>query len=120
MKAIILAANKSEVKIAGGSCLPKAMVLCGNRPVLEHVFDRLPSKVREVALIVGHRGDLIRRHFGNNHQGRQLHYIWQFQIGSVEEEFKRAVKVLRYDKFLFFDGENLEGVEISEETVARY
>ncbi|MBU1102610.1 hypothetical protein KJ853_03070 [Patescibacteria group bacterium] len=120
MKAIILAANKSEVKIEGGSCLPKAMVFRGNQPVLEHVLDRLPPKVKEVVLIVGHRGDLIRRHFGDNHQGRQLYYIWQFQAGSVEEELKRAVKVLRHDELLFFDGENLEGIEISEEIVARY
>ncbi|MBL8174827.1 MAG: nucleotidyltransferase family protein [Bryobacterales bacterium] len=62
--AVILAAGRGTRMGALTSELPKPMLLLAGKPMLEHILDRLSAAgIRRVLLVIGYRGEIIRRHF---------------------------------------------------------
>jgi dTDP-glucose pyrophosphorylase len=56
---------------------PKPMLPIGDKPMLEHVFERLQqSGIRHVMVTTHFRGDIIRNHFGNGERlGLDIDYL---------------------------------------------
>jgi len=106
MQAVVLAVQKG---FNLGKNSPEAMTLIAGRPKLEHVLNRLPKKIKQVIFVLGYRGDIIKRHFGNSWQGREVRYVWQYRLNDgVEEVLWRARKMLKTSEFLIVDSETIE------------
>jgi NDP-sugar pyrophosphorylase family protein len=70
MKAVVLAAGKGTRMGDLTAHLPKPMVQVDGKPVLEHIIEGLRDEagVREIFIIVGWCGHVIRDHFGDGHR----------------------------------------------------
>ena len=76
MKAVILAAGMGKRLRPRTDKLPKALVEVAGRPLLEYSLIALKeSKLREVVIVVGFFGDLIRQKFGGKYKGLKISYI---------------------------------------------
>jgi len=114
MRAIILAADKNFPAAPSAGTPPKAMICVEGRPILEHVLNKLPDHIKEAVIILGHRGEIIRRHFGSTYQGKELYYVWQYWHGEIEGALERAKKMFRNSEFLLIDIENIKTAESAE------
>ncbi|MSU55791.1 MAG: hypothetical protein EXS51_00565 [Candidatus Taylorbacteria bacterium] len=91
MKAIILAAGKGSRMGRLTSSIPKTLVVVRGKPILDHIFDSLPKEVTDVIVVVGYRGDTIKKHLGTRYTGRAVHYVTQ----TVFDGPARAVLLTR-------------------------
>lgn len=92
--------------------LPKAMVPVMGKPYLEHVLEKLPHKVKEVALVIGYRGDIIRQHFGEYYRNKELRYVWQLHSEDTNGAIQRAIKILRSETVSVLDIDSYESDRI--------
>ncbi|MCE0483348.1 MAG: NTP transferase domain-containing protein [Methylacidiphilales bacterium] len=83
MKAVILAAGKGTRMGNLTANLPKPMVRVEGKPVLEHIVEGLRDEagIRDLFIIVGWCGDVIRNHFGD---GRR----WDVHISYGEQKIQ--------------------------------
>jgi len=77
MQAIILAAGKGTRLRPLTHKIPKTLVSVAGKPILEHTLQALPPQIKEVVLVVGYKGDHIKRHLGDTHAGRKIIYVQQ-------------------------------------------
>ena len=77
MQAIIMAAGKSTRTYPLTLTKPKPLLKIANKPILAHQLDALRGLVDSVILIVGYKGDLIRKAFGESWQGLPITYVEQ-------------------------------------------
>ncbi len=77
MKTIIMAGGKGTRIISVASDIPKPMIPVCGRPVLEHALNVLKRQgIKEVTLIIGHLGKVIKDHFGDGSGfGIKIDYI---------------------------------------------
>jgi len=69
MRAVILAGGEGTRLRPYTTVIPKPLVPVGDRPILQHIIDRLAaSGVREIDLCVNYLGELIETYF--SHSGR--------------------------------------------------
>jgi NDP-sugar pyrophosphorylase family protein len=81
MKAVILAAGKGTRMGDLTKELPKPMVQINGKPVLEYIVEGLRDEagIREIFIIVGWRGQVIRDHFGDGDR-------WKVRITYGEQK----------------------------------
>lgn len=95
IRAIIPAAGKGSRLLLGEHDAPKAMCICGGRPLLETVLDSINFITpNDTYIVVGHKKEAITSHFGDAY-----HYVTQSQqLGTGH-----AVMMCE-DHFRDFDG----------------
>lgn len=73
--AVILAGGFGTRLASVVTDVPKPMALVAGKPFLERLLDRLErSGVRLVVLAVGHKGAIVRGHFGSRHGSLEVRY----------------------------------------------
>src|SRR5688500_17437980 len=71
--AIILAGGRGTRLAAAVSDVPKPMAPNGAQPFLERVIAHLRSQgITELVLSIGHKGEVIDRHFGSSWHGMRI------------------------------------------------
>ena len=57
---------------------PKVLLHVAGKPILAHILDDLPALgIREVVLIVGYMGDLVREYMDRHYRELRVHYVEQ-------------------------------------------
>ncbi len=91
---------------------PKPMVEVLGKPLLHHIIESLPDEITELIIVIGYKGDVIRRYFGDQFQGRPVTYVLQEkQLGNAH-----ALALCKYllkpgERFLFMFADDLHSAE---------
>lgn len=118
MQAVILAAGEGKRMQPLTFERPKPLVIVAGRPILEYIIDALPSEVDEIILVVGYKGDMIREHFGNAYKGRSIRYVHQWMPAGTAHALSMAEPLLRDERFIFMNGDDLHGTGAFNEALA--
>ena len=83
MKAIILAAGKGVRMRPLTYETPKSLIKIKGKPVIEHIFESLPSDISEVIVVVKHLGDRIKEYLGDEFKGRRVTFVEGSEKGTA-------------------------------------
>jgi choline kinase len=76
MKAIVLAAGRGTRLGELTENVPKALIEVGDKPILEHIINRVAQcGIREAVIVIGFKGELIRNRFGEQFGEVRIKYI---------------------------------------------
>jgi bifunctional UDP-N-acetylglucosamine pyrophosphorylase/glucosamine-1-phosphate N-acetyltransferase len=108
MQCVILAAGKgTRLKPLTDDC-PKPLVKVCGLPLIDHIVSALPSAVKELIIVVGYRGDMIRAHCGDTFHGRTVQYIEQTEINGPAKALWLAKEFIK-GRFLFMFADDIHG-----------
>jgi len=106
MQAVILAAGRGVRMGKLTNDLPKPLLKISGRPIIEYTLHNLPSKIDEVILIVGYKGEKIKKHLGNEWQGKKISYIDQPELNGTGGALWSVRDLLKYH-FMVLMGDDL-------------
>lgn len=107
MKVIILAAGKGTRFGELTKTTPKALIKISGKPIIEYTLDSLPSRIKEVYLVVGHLGEQIKKYVGKEYGGLKIKYIELKNLTGTATAVWKAKKYLGKEKFLVLYGDDL-------------
>ena len=108
MQCVILAAGKgSRLRPLTDEC-PKPLVKVCGKPLIDHIVTALPSAVKELIIVVGYRGDMIRSYCGEIFHGRSVVYIEQTEINGPATALWLAKDMIK-GRFLFMFADDIHG-----------
>ncbi|MBI2068506.1 MAG: nucleotidyltransferase family protein [Candidatus Yanofskybacteria bacterium] len=107
MKAIILAAGKGTRFGDITKKTPKALIKVSGKPIIEYTLDSLPSRIKEVFLVIGHLGAQIKKHVGKEYKGIKITYIELKNLTGTATAVYKARKYLGKEKFLVLYGDDI-------------
>lgn len=108
MQCVILAAGKgSRLRPLTDEC-PKPLVKVCGKPLIDHIVTALPSAVKELIIVIGYRGDMIRDYCGDVFHGRPVTYIEQTEINGPATALW-LTKDLIVGRFLFMFADDIHG-----------
>ncbi len=99
MQCVILAAGKGTRLRPFTDHTPKPLIQVGDRALLDHIVEALPTEVDEIILVIGYLGDQLRSYCGTEFHGRKMTYVEQV----VQDGTARALWLCKeYLKGRFF------------------
>lgn len=108
MQCVILAAGKgSRLRPLTDDC-PKPLVKVCGKPLLDHIASALPSAVKELIIVVGYRGDMIREYCGDTFHGRPVTYVEQTEINGPAKALWLTKDLIK-GRFLFMFADDIHG-----------
>jgi len=109
LKAVILAAGEGVRMRPLTSSRSKHMIKLAGKPILEYVLLTLrASGIKEAAVVVGYKEDLIRNFFGDGSKfGIQLDYIIQSKVSGTADAIGLTEKYVGDEDFLTVYGDLL-------------
>lgn len=108
MKAIILAAGKGTRLRPLTDTTPKPLVPILGKPILEHIIDSLPEVINELILVVGYKGEQLKKHFGESFGGRKVSYVEQTeQLGTGHAAVLTKHLLKDGERFIFLYADDL-------------
>lgn len=107
MKAVILAAGKGTRFGELTKTTPKALIKISGKPIIEYTLEALPSRIKEVYLVIGHLGEKIKKRIGKEYKGRKITYIKLKKLTGTATSVWKAKKYLSKEKFLVLYGDDL-------------
>lgn len=99
---------------------PKPMIEVLGKPLLHHIIDSLPAEITELVIVIGYKGEVIRRYFGDEFEGRPVTYVHQEkQLGNAHalELCKHLLK--SGERFLFMFADDLHSPEAIKRLLAK-
>lgn len=105
MQVVILAAGRGKRMGELTNDVPKPTLLVKGRPILEYILSDLPEEIDEIILIVGYKGEIIKKHFGDNWQGKKIVYCEQRELDGTGGALA-AAKGLVGERFLVLMGDD--------------
>jgi bifunctional UDP-N-acetylglucosamine pyrophosphorylase/glucosamine-1-phosphate N-acetyltransferase len=105
MQAVILAAGKSTRTFPLTVTRPKPLLLLQNKTLLEHKLDSLKGVVNEIIIIIGYKGDMIRKSIGKNYHGIKITYVVQKEQKGTGHALLLAKKRIK-GKFIMMMGDD--------------
>ncbi len=110
MQCVILAAGKGTRLLPHTKDKPKPLVEANSRPLLDHIVEALPSAIKELIIVVGYKGDMIRDHCGDEFYGRSVTYLEQTEINGPAKALWLCEHLIR-GRFLFMFADDIHGKE---------
>jgi UDP-N-acetylglucosamine diphosphorylase / glucose-1-phosphate thymidylyltransferase / UDP-N-acetylgalactosamine diphosphorylase / glucosamine-1-phosphate N-acetyltransferase / galactosamine-1-phosphate N-acetyltransferase len=108
MQCVILAAGKgSRLRPLTDDC-PKPLVTVCGKPLIDHIAAALPSAVKEIIMVVGYRGEMIRTYCGDTFHGRPVTYVVQEEINGPATALWLAKDFIK-GRFLFMFADDIHG-----------
>jgi bifunctional UDP-N-acetylglucosamine pyrophosphorylase/glucosamine-1-phosphate N-acetyltransferase len=109
MKAIILAAGRSERLKPFTETRAKPMIRVAGRPMLEYSLRGLASAgVTDVFVVVHHKGETLSSHFEHGSRfGLSIEYVRQDPLDGIGAAVRRCEKLIGADPFLLIYGDVL-------------
>lgn len=95
--------------------MPKPMVPIVNRPVIEHIIDKLKKHgFTEIMVNLHYLGDVIREGLGDGSRlGVKIHYAQEDQLWGDAGSVKRAEAFFRDETFLVVGGDDISDIDLS-------
>ncbi|HRY52857.1 MAG TPA: nucleotidyltransferase family protein [Candidatus Portnoybacteria bacterium] len=106
MQAVILAAGRGVRMGELTNDKPKPLLEIAGRPILEYTLENLPEEILEVVLVIGYKGEMIKKHFGESWGGKKISYVEQKQMDGTGGAITAARDLLK-DKFLVLMADDL-------------
>jgi bifunctional UDP-N-acetylglucosamine pyrophosphorylase/glucosamine-1-phosphate N-acetyltransferase len=107
MKAIILAAGKSTRTYPLTLTKPKPLLKAANLALIEHNLDQLVDIVDEAIIIIGYKGDMIKKYLGNRFESIKLRYVEQKKQLGTGHALMQAEEFVKGEKFIVMMGDDL-------------
>lgn len=105
-QAVILAGGKGNRAKPFTSVRPKPLLKINSKTILEHNLNQLNGIVKEVILVIGYKGELIKDFIGDSYKDLKIKYVWQKKQLGTGDAVKKAIPELK-DKFLLMYGDDL-------------
>jgi len=106
VQAVLLAAGASTRTLPLTRTRPKPLLPILRKPLLEHQLEQVAGLVDEVILVVGYRGEAIRRRFGERFGNLPLRYVEQETQRGTADALARAAPFIR-QRVLILNGDDL-------------
>jgi|SRR3989344_1956674 len=111
-KAVILAAGEGVRMRPLTNDKPKPMVEVLGRPLLHHILETLPDEIGEVILVIGYKGDQIKKYFGERFAGRNITYVHQPEkLGTAHGLWLCKDLLLESERFLMLYADDMQAKE---------
>lgn len=108
MQCVILAAGKGTRMRPLTEERPKPLVEVCGKTLLDHIVEALPSAVKELIIVVGYKGDMIREHCGAEFHGRKVTYVEQTEINGPAKALWLCKDLIK-GRFLFMFADDIHG-----------
>lgn len=105
MQAVILAAGKGTRMEPLTLTRPKVLLKVAGRTMLEHNLEQLVGLVSEVIIVIGYKGEMIRKQIGDSFKGIKVSYVWQRVQNGTGGALMLCEKKLK-EKFLVLNGDD--------------
>jgi NDP-sugar pyrophosphorylase family protein len=110
MQAVILAAGMGTRMGELTAHVPKPMVRLAGKPLIEYKLDALPPQINEVVIVIGYLGNLIKEHYGDSYNGKNLIYVEQQTLDGTMGALRCAQPFLK-GRFLVMMSDDLYAKE---------
>ncbi|AUX09558.1 UDP-N-acetylglucosamine pyrophosphorylase/Glucosamine-1-phosphate N-acetyltransferase [Halalkaliarchaeum desulfuricum] len=108
MQTVVLAAGKGTRMRPLTESRPKPMLPVAGRPLVEHTVDAaVEAGASRLVIVVGYRGELLRKHFGDSHRGVPIAYEEQSTQRGTADAVAQATPSLDNDPFVVLNGDSL-------------
>jgi NDP-sugar pyrophosphorylase family protein len=118
MKAIILAAGEGKRMRPLTLEAPKPMIEVLGKPLLHWIIGSLPEEITELVIVVGYKGDQIKKYFGKKFEGRPVTYVTQEKAMGTGHALHLCKDLIKSgEKFLFMFADDLHSPEAIKKLV---
>ena len=116
MKAIILAAGEGRRMRPLTENTPKPLLQIQDKPLIEHIVEKLPQEVDELVIVVGYLREMIKHYCGDNFLGRPVTYVEQSAPLGTYHAVSLAKNLIKEDeRFLVLYGDDIHDTESLKE-----
>lgn len=88
--------------------IPKPMLKVGKKNLIEYKLDILPKEIKEIILVVGYKGEIIKSYFGDSYNHLPIKYIYMDVLSGTASAIWKCKNLLK-DRFLVLMGDDLYG-----------
>lgn len=106
MQAVILAAGRGTRMGELTEAVPKPLLKVIGRPIVEYTLLNLPEEISEIIFVIGYKGEMIKKYFGNGYNGKKIIYTEQKELNGSGGAIW-AAKELLHNRFLVLNGDDL-------------
>jgi len=110
MQAVILAAGYGKRMGDLAKDIPKPLLKIKGKTLLEYKLDILPEEIREVVIVVGYKGEEIKKYLGDSYKNISIKYADSKKPRGTGEALHSARNLLR-GRFLVLMGDDLYSAE---------
>lgn len=108
MQCVILAAGKGSRLRPLTDEKPKPLVEVCGKPLIDHIVEAFPSAVKELIIVIGYRGEMIRKYCGDTFHGRPVTYVEQTEINGPAKALWLCKDLIK-GRFLFMFADDIHG-----------
>ena len=106
MQAVILAAGEGTRLRPLTYETPKPLLKINGKCLMQYNIDQFPEEIDELVIVVGYKGDQIKKYFGDNYKGRKVTYVEQNDFLGTGHALKMCENVLD-KRFLVLMGDDI-------------
>jgi bifunctional UDP-N-acetylglucosamine pyrophosphorylase/glucosamine-1-phosphate N-acetyltransferase len=104
MKAVVLAAGRGKRLHPLTATRPKPLVPISGKPLVKHVLETAAPYIDAFIVIIGYRGDQVRKTIGGHFAGKNIKYVEQAEQRGTAHAVAQAREELN-DRFLVLNGD---------------
>ena len=91
---------------------PKPLLQIQDKPLIEHIVERLPDEVDELIIVVGYLGEMVKHYCGEKFLGRPITYVEQSAPLGTYHAVSLAKDLLKEgERFFVFYGDDIHDTE---------
>lgn len=110
MQVVILAAGKGVRMGKLTNDIPKPLLKISGRPIVEYTLLNLPEEISEIIFVIGYKGEMIKKYFGEKFNGKKISYVEQKELNGTGGAIFN-LKDLIDDRFLVLNGDDIYHVD---------
>ncbi len=108
MQCVILAAGKGSRLRPLTDEKPKPLIEVCGKPLLDHIVEAFPSSIKELIIVTGYKGEMIREYCGEEFHGRKVTYLEQTEINGPAKALWLCKDQIK-GRFLFMFADDIHG-----------
>ncbi len=106
MQAVILAAGLGTRMRPLTDNLPKPMLPILGKSILEYKLEALPESITEIIIIIGYKGEEIKKYFGDTYKEKKISYVIEKDLSGTAHALWQAKDFLK-GRFLVMMGDDI-------------
>lgn len=110
MQCVILAAGKGTRLRPLTDNTPKPLVKVAGKTLLDHIVEAFPSAIKEIIIVTGYKGEMIREYCGDVFHGRPVTYVEQTEINGPAQALWLCKQHI-HGRFLFMFADDIHGAQ---------